>query len=93
MYKAYADFDNAARQTFQKNNLLEGSPWNGHFSYDYITPQFHLPYTGKIDLSRVNHMTSNLPITKNNEQCDVQRQKAQNPSSNCRELVTVCDKW
>jgi len=38
---------------FVKNQLLEGSPRNDHFSYDYITPQVHLPYTGKIDLSRV----------------------------------------
>jgi len=44
----------------QKNQLLEGSSWNGHFSYACITPQVHLPYTGKIDLSRVKNINQKL---------------------------------
>jgi len=32
---------------------MESSLWKGHLSYACIKPQVHLPYTGKIDLSRV----------------------------------------
>jgi len=30
------------------------STWNGHFWYACITPDLHLSYMGKIDLSRAN---------------------------------------
>jgi len=34
----------------KNNQLLEGSPWNGHYSYACITPEVHLPYMDKIDM-------------------------------------------
>ena len=48
----------------KKNQLLEASPWNSHFSYDYITPQVYLLYAGKTDLSRVRRIIAlqNIPI-------------------------------
>jgi len=47
-------FSECCSKTTLKNELLEGSLWNGHLSYACIMSQVHLPYRGKIDLSRVN---------------------------------------
>jgi len=45
---------------FEYNQLIEGSPWNGHFSYHCITPQVHLTHMRKLDLSRLRGMLKKL---------------------------------
>jgi len=67
-----------------------GSIFSG--DYFYYLADVSPTYSSRLPQSNIfNHITCNLPITKNNEQCDVQKQKAQNLPSRYSKLVTVSD--